>query len=93
MIWQAFRWTNLTLAFLLEPCAPGALGYWGVRTGDGLLARAVPGLTASLVAAVLWGMFAAPRAPVSSPPLELGTQLAVFGSAALALYATGHVRR
>jgi hypothetical protein len=26
MIGQAFRWTNLTLAFLLELCALGALG-------------------------------------------------------------------
>jgi hypothetical protein len=92
MIWQTFRWTNLTLAFLLELCALGVLGYWGVRTGDGLLAKAALGLTAPLMAAVLWGMFAAPRAPVSSPPLELGTKLAVFGSAALALYATGHGR-
>ena len=42
------------------------------------------------MAAVLWGMFAAPRAPVASPLLKLETQLAVFGSAALALYSTGH---
>jgi hypothetical protein len=92
MIRQAFRWTNLALAFLLELCALGALGFWGVRTGDGLFAKVALGLTAPLLAAVLWGMFAAPRAPVSSPPLKLATQLAVFGSAALALYATGHGR-
>jgi hypothetical protein len=92
MIGQAFRWNNLTLAFLLELCALGALGYWGVRTRDGLLAKAALGLTAPLIAAVLWVMFAAPRALVSSPPLKLETQLAVFGSAALALYATGHGR-
>ena len=30
------------------------------------------------------------RAPVSKPILKIGTQLAVFGSAELALYATGH---
>ena len=92
MIGQAFRWTNLALAFLLELCALGALGYWGVRTGDGLPAKVALGLAAPLLAAVLWGVFAAPRAPVSSPPLKLGTQVAVFGSAALALYATGHGR-
>ena len=92
MIGQAFRWTNLALAFLLELGALGALGYWGVRAGDGLLAKVALGLTAPLLAAVLWGMFASPRAPVSSPPLKLVTQLAVFGSAALALYATGHGR-
>ena len=89
---QAFRRTNPALAFLLELCALGALGYWGVRKGDGLLAKVTLGLAAPLLAAVLWGMFAAPRAPVASPLLRLGTQLAVFGSAALALYATGHAR-
>ena len=32
---EAFRWANLTVAFVLELCALGALGYWGVRTGVG----------------------------------------------------------
>lgn len=50
-----------------------------------MLAKVALGLTAPLMAAVLWGMFAAPRAPFSSPPLKLGARLAVFGSAALAL--------
>lgn len=76
---RAFRWTNPTLAFLPELCALGALGYRGLRTEDRLPAKAALGL-------------AAPRAPVSSAPLELGTRLAVFGSAALAPYATGHGR-
>ena len=31
------------------------------------------------------------RRPSGSPPLELGTQLAVFGPAALALYSTDHI--
>ena len=87
---QAFRWANLALAFLLELCALGALGYWGVKTGGGLPAKAFLGIGAPLVAAALWGVFAAPRAPVSVPPLRLAVKLAVFGSAALALYATGH---
>ena len=87
---QVFRWVNLALAFFLELCALGSLGYWGVETGGGLPAKALLGVGAPLVAAVLWGMFAAPRAPVSTPVLKIGTQLAVFGSAALALYATGH---
>ncbi len=86
---RAFRRTNLALAFLLGLCALTALGYWGVRTGDGMPARAALGFAAPLLAAVLWGMFAAPRAPAASPRLELGTHLAVFGSAALAPYSTG----
>ncbi len=55
-----------------------------------MLSKAALGIGAPLLAAVLWGLFAPPRAPVSSPPLRLGVQAAVFGSAALALYATGH---
>ncbi len=90
MIFQAFRWANLTLAFLLELCALGALGYWGVRVGGGPLAKIALGIGAPLLAAVLWGLFAAPRAPVSVPFVRFVVQLVVFGSAAMALYATGH---
>ncbi len=32
---HAWRWANLTVAFLLELCALAALSYWGVRTGGG----------------------------------------------------------
>lgn len=90
LISRAFYWTNLTLAFLLELCALAALGYWGFRVGGGPVSKLVLGLGAPLVVAVVWGLFAAPRAPVSIRFARLGTQLAVFGSAAVALYATAH---
>jgi hypothetical protein len=67
MIGQAFHWANLTVAFLLELCALAALGYWGFRTASGPAAKAALGIGAPLLAAVLWGLFAAPRAPVSIP--------------------------
>jgi Protein of unknown function (DUF2568) len=87
---QAFHWANLALAFALELCALAALLYWGFSVGGGSVAKAVLGIGAPVCAAVLWGLFAAPRAQVSVPLLELGTKLLVFGSATLALYATGH---
>jgi hypothetical protein len=90
MMGQAFHWANLALAFLLELCALGALGYWGVSVGSGPLAKTALGIGAPLSAAVLWGLFAAPRAPVSLPLLGLGVKFIVFGSAGVALYATGH---
>ena len=90
MIGQTFHWAILMLAFLLELCALAALGYWGARTGGGPVAKVALGLGAPLFAAVLWGTFAAPKAPVSVPLVGLGVKLAVFGSAATALYATGH---
>jgi hypothetical protein len=88
---QAFHWTNLALAFALELCALAALCYWGFSVGGGPVAKAALGIGTPVCAAVLWGLFAAPRAPVSVPLLELGTKLLVFGSATLALYATGHL--
>jgi hypothetical protein len=90
MIGQAFHWANLALAFLLELCALVALGYWGVRTGGGPVTKTALGIGAPLVAAILWGLFAAPRAPVSVPLVGLGVILIVFGSAVAALYSTGH---
>jgi hypothetical protein len=89
MIGQAFHWANVTVAFLLELCALAALGYWGLRTGNGPTTRAALAVGAPLLAAALWGLFAAPHAPVSVPLASLGVQLLVFGSAAAALYATG----
>ena len=90
MTCQAFRWANLMVAFLLELCALGALGYWGVRAGGVPVAKAALGIGAPLLAAVLWGLFAAPRAPASVPIMGLVVKLLVFGSAAAGLYATGH---
>jgi hypothetical protein len=90
VIGQAFHWANLALAFLLELCALAALGYWGVRTGGGPVTKTALGIGAPLFAAVLWGLFAAPRAPVSVPLVGFLVEVAVFGSAAVALFATGH---
>src|SRR5215211_8063967 len=90
VIGQAFHWANLTVAFLLEVCALAALCYWGVRTGGGPVTKTALGLGTPLFAAVLWGLFAAPRAPVSVPLVGLGVKLIVFGSAVAALYTIGH---
>jgi hypothetical protein len=81
---------DLALAFLLELCALAALGYWGVWVGGEPVTKVALGLGAPLFGAILWGLFAAPRAPVSVPLVGTGVKLLVFGSAALALYATGH---
>jgi hypothetical protein len=54
MIGQAFHWANLALAFFLEPCALGALGYWGVRRGDGLVAKVALGPRPELQEKTCW---------------------------------------
>jgi hypothetical protein len=87
---QAFHWTNLAMAFLLELCALAALGYWGVWVGSDPLTKTALGIGAPLFAAILWGVFAAPRAPVSVPLVGLVVKVIVFGSAVAALYTTDH---
>lgn len=89
---QAFQWTNLTVAFVLELCALGALGWWGVHAGGGTLGKAALGIGAPLVAAVLWGIFAAPHATVPNPVAGFATKVLVFGLAALGLAAVDHPR-
>ena len=82
---------NLVLRFVLELCALAALFYWGWWSGEGTFAGLALGLGAVLLAAVFWGLFAAPRARVRVPLSgRLAVELAFFGSAATGLYATGH---
>jgi Protein of unknown function (DUF2568) len=88
---EVIKGINLALRFLLELCALVALGYWGFETGNGAIAKVALGIGAPLVAAVGWGVFVAPRAPVDLPGLVvLLLQVLVFGSAVAGLTATGH---
>lgn len=83
------REVNLALRFLLELYALGALAYWGTQSGSGWTSFALAA-AAVLLAAVVWGVFAAPKA---SHRLSLwprtGVQAAVFGAAAVALWLSG----
>ena len=88
---ELIKGANLALRLLLELCTLGALGYWGFKTGSGALARIGLGIGAPLAAAVVWGTFVAPHAPVQLPgPLSLLLQMLIFGLAAASLAATEH---
>jgi len=76
-------------AFLLELAALAALAYWGAVSGTGAWAW-VLGVLTPLVAAVLWGTFASPRAPVRLPRApKLALRLAVLLGGAVALAVAG----
>jgi hypothetical protein len=80
----------LALQFFLELCALIALGYWGFKTGQGLITKIGLGLGAPLLFAVVWGVSMAPRAAVRVPdPWRLILELVLFGTAATALYVSG----
>jgi hypothetical protein len=61
---EVIKGANLALRILLELCALGALGYWGVNAGGGLMSKIGLGVGAPLVAAVVWGAFVSSRTPV-----------------------------
>jgi hypothetical protein len=73
---------NDVVAFFVEIGALVLLAWAGFSV-DGVLGW-VLGLGLPLLAAILWGLFAAPRARVSSPPLALATKLLVIGGGVVA---------
>jgi len=86
----AIKTANLALRFFLELCALAALAYWGFHTGSGLVARLGLGIGAPLLAAIVWGAFVSPRAPVVVPAsVRLLLELLVFGLACAGLVAAG----
>jgi len=77
---------NLGVRFILEILALVALGYWGFSTGKGWLLKALLGVGAPLVAAVLWANFGAPAAAHRlNMPLRFVLELIIFGSATAGL--------
>ena len=81
---------NEGLAFLLEVLALGGLAWWGADTGHGLAAKILLGAGAPVLAAVAWGLFAAPRARFQVPlPAVLAVKVIVFGLAAVAVATIG----
>lgn len=87
---RAFFLVNEGCAFLLELLALGLLAWWGLTRDIGWAGSAALAVAAPAAAAVLWGMFAAPKARYAVPiAAQLGVKAVVFGAAALALLALG----
>ena len=79
------------MKFALELCLLAALTTWGFETSSSVVAKVVLGVGAPLAAAVIWGRFAAPRAPRRLRlPQRLVLELGLFALAAAALAAAGH---
>jgi hypothetical protein len=84
-------WGNAVLAFALELVALAVLAWGGHRLAGGGVAGAVLAVALPVLAAVLWGRFAAPRAGRTSPGRRLAVQLLVLGGAAVLLGWQGSV--
>jgi hypothetical protein len=84
------RYANLALRFGLELAGLAAFGYWGFVVGDGLRLKVLLGLGVPVVAAVLWGVFASPKAAVPLPEAaKLAFEIVWFGAAAAGLAYAG----
>jgi Protein of unknown function (DUF2568) len=80
---------NLALRFLLEVAALAGLAYWGAHTGSGVV-KVLLAIAAPVIAAIVWGLFAAPKAARRLPRgPRVVVEAAVFGAAAAGLAVTG----
>ena len=80
---------NLVLRFALELAALAALGYWGSQTGP-LPVAILLAIGAPLAAAVLWGLFVAPKAGRRlRGARRLMVEIPTFAAASAGLAATG----
>lgn len=78
---------NDVVAFLVEIAALAVLCAWGFQAVGSTALRLLLGLGLPLLAAVVWGLVAAPRARFQVPALRLVTKLVVLGGAAVASFA------
>ncbi|HEY2549534.1 MAG TPA: YrdB family protein [Streptosporangiaceae bacterium] len=82
---------NEALAFALELVVLAVLSLWGVTVGHGAAESVLLGIAAPLAGAVLWGLFAAPRARIRLPLAGvLAVKAVVFAAAVAALAGLGH---
>src|SRR4051794_41901994 len=81
---QAWSWLWATVAFGSELAALAALAVGGWALPGSTTLRVVAAVGLPLVAAVLWGLFAAPHAVVHVAALALVTKVVVYGAAGLA---------
>jgi hypothetical protein len=83
-------WLGATLALLAELGSLAALAFWGFTVPSGSVTRVLLGVGLPVAAALLWGLFAAPRAVVRIAALVVVTKVAVQGGAVAALAVAGH---
>lgn len=80
----------LGLRFILELCLLAAFAFWGYQTGGSTLSKIILLIVAPLGAAVVWGLFIAPKSTFHPPgSVRLVLEIALFALAAVGLAATG----
>ncbi len=89
----ALSWTNLLAVFCVELAGLAAFGLWGAQAVSPAPGRWGLAIALPLAAAILWGLFCAPRASIPLPgPAVAAIKLALLAAAALALTAAERPR-
>jgi Protein of unknown function (DUF2568) len=86
-----YRTLMLLLVFLLELVAIAVLAWWGFALDAAVWERVLVGIGLPSVAAVLWSLYAAPRARFPVPAAAVTVKILVYAAATLALAGVGHV--
>ncbi|MGN7356218.1 YrdB family protein [Paenibacillus sp. SAFN-054] len=82
--------SNLLLRFILELVLLFALSYWGFHVPSGLLVQILLGIGLPLLAAIVWGIYISPKAPVKLPlPAVLLIEALLFAAATMCLILSG----
>lgn len=90
---QLLKGINQIIYFLMELSMLGSLAYWGFQSSQHSYLKYVSAIGLPLLAAVLWGVFAAPRSDYRlAPPYRSLFALTLFGLSFFLLYRTGHSR-
>ncbi|MDQ1147513.1 hypothetical protein QE429_004340 [Bacillus sp. SORGH_AS 510] len=84
---EVLKAINLGIRFTLEIVVLIILGYWGFHVSQSTVINIVLGIGAPMIAAVIWGMFGAPKAPytLSSMPF-LMLEIVIFGLPVIILF-------
>ena len=77
---------NDVVAFLVEIAVLILLAWAGAQVDGPTVVRVALAVALPLVAAVMWGLFAAPRAPIRSVPLQRATMVLFLGAGVAAGY-------
>ena len=86
-----YRAVMLLMVFLSELAALAAFAWFGFALDAAVWVRVLAGVGLPVAGAVVWGLFAAPRARFALPGAAVvAVKSAVYVLAALAVYAVGH---
>jgi hypothetical protein len=81
---------NAVLRFVLELCMLAAFAYWGSQATHSTPANVALAIATPVAAAVIWGIWLAPRSDRRLPERRrLPLEIVLFGLATAALAATG----